>query len=203
MERKINKKIDEAFTNYKQDIKTGIVGAITTINCKLDEDLHSSSSGNKNNATLKQTIQTELMNLLQELYDQPVLKLDKTDFQKRKRVKNVVPLHDRCIACRASGEQCTRRRKGESEYCGTHIKGTPHGIISKEKQDSEPKCTVKKVSVWAQDIKGIIYYIDDSSNVYETTAILQGTDNPKIIAKYEKSLDDEGNVAYTIPSFGI
>ena len=203
MERKINKKIEEAFANYKQDIKTGIVGVITAINCKLDEDLYSSSSGTKNNTTLKQTISTELMNLLQELYDHPVLKLDKTDFQKRKRVKNVVPLHDRCIACRANGEQCTRRRKGDSEYCGTHIKGTPHGIISKEKQDSEPKPMIKKVSVWAQDIKGIIYYIDDNSNVYETSAILQGTDNPKIIAKYQKSLDDEGNVAYAIPSFGI
>lgn len=197
MERKINKKIDEAFTNYKQDIKTGIVGAITAINCKIDETPGLLSS------SIKQTVQTELMNLLQELYDQPILKLDKTDFQKRKRVKNVVPLHDRCIACRANGEQCTRRRKGDSEYCGTHIKGTPHGIISKEKQDSEPKCTVKKVSVWAQDIKGIIYYIDDSNNVYETSAILQGTDNPKIIAKYQKSLDDEGNIAYAIPSFGI
>ena len=197
MERKINKKIDEAFTNYKQDIKTGIVGAITAINCKIDETPGLLSS------SIKQTVQTELMNLLQELYDQPVLKLDKTDFQKRKRVKNVVPLHDRCIACRASGEQCTRRRKGESEYCGTHIKGTPHGIISKEKQDNEPKAMIKKISVWAQDIKGIIYYIDDNSNVYETSAILQGTDNPKIIAKYQKSLDDEGNVAYAIPSFGI
>ena len=62
---------------------------------------------------------------------------------------------------------------------------------------------IKKISVWAQDIKGIIYYIDDNSNVYETSAILQGTDNPKIIAKYQKSLDDEGNVAYAIPSFGI
>lgn len=196
MERKINKKIDESFTNYKQDIKTGIVGVITSINCKIDE-------GDVSDISLKQTIQTELMNLLQELYDQPVLKLDKTDFQKRKRVKNVVPLHDRCIACRANGEQCTRRRKGDAEYCGTHIKGTPHGVISKEKQDSEPKAMIKKVSVWAQDIKGIIYYIDDNSNVYETCAILQGTDNPKIIAKYHKSLDDEGNVAYAIPSFGI
>jgi len=197
MERKINKKIDEAFTNYKQDIKTGIVGAITAINCKIDETPGLLMS------SMKQTIQSELMNLLQELYDQPVLKLDKTDFQKRKRVKNVVPLHDRCIACRANGEQCTRRRKGDSEYCGTHIKGTPHGIISKEKQDNEPKAMIKKISVWAQDIKGIIYYIDDNSNVYETSAILQGTDNPKIIAKYQKSLDDEGNVAYAIPSFGI
>ena len=196
MERKINKKIEEAFANYKQDIKTGIVGVITAINCQIDVEYVS-------DITIKDTVKNELMNLLQELYDQPVLKLDKTDFQKRKRVKNVVPLHDRCIACRANGEQCTRRRKGDSQFCGTHIKGTPHGVISKEKQDSEPTEMIKKVSVWAQDIKGIIYYIDDDSNVYETSAILQGTDNPKIIAKYQKSLDNEGNVAYAIPSFGI
>ena len=196
MERKINKKIEEAFANYKQDIKTGIVGVITAINCQIDVEYVS-------DITIKETVKTELMNLLQELYDHPVLKLDKTDFQKRKRVKNVVPLHDRCIACRANGEQCTRRRKGNSQFCGTHIKGTPHGVISKEKQDSEPKEMIKKVSVWAQDIKGIIYYIDDNSNVYETSAILQGNDNPKIIAKYQKSLDNEGNVAYAIPSFGI
>ena len=38
MERKINKKIEEAFANYKQDIKTGIVGVITAINCQIDEE---------------------------------------------------------------------------------------------------------------------------------------------------------------------
>lgn len=200
MERKINKKIEDAFANYKQDIKTGVVGAISAINCHIDE---LEQSHIKTTVDTKQFIQKELMDLLQELYDHPVLKLEKTDFQKRKRVKNVVPLHDRCIACRANGEQCTRRRKGTDEYCGTHIKGTPHGIISKEKQNSQPKCTTKKVSVWAQDIKGIIYYIDDDLNVYETIAILQGTENPKVIAKYEKALDVEGNVEYTIPSFGI
>ena len=48
---------------------------------------------------------------------------------KRKRVKNVVHLSDRCCAKRANGEQCTRRRKDTTtEYCGTHLKGTPHGI---------------------------------------------------------------------------
>ena len=77
MERKINKKIEEAFTNYKQDIKTGIVGVITAINCHIDVEYVS-------DVTIKETVKTELMNLLQELYDHPVLKLDKTDFQKEK-----------------------------------------------------------------------------------------------------------------------
>ena len=202
MERKINKKIEESFANWKQDIKTSVVESLSTINGNITQlDEHDTNEFSVHN--VKQIIQTELMNLLQGLYDHPVLQLEKSDFQKRKRVKNVVPLHDRCLACRANGEQCTRRRKGEEQFCGTHITGTPHGIISKEKQNSQPKSMTKKISVWAQDIKGIIYYVDDSMNVYETSAILQGTDNPKIIAKYEKSLDNQGNVSYAIPSFGI
>ena len=61
MERKINKKIDESFTNYKQDIKTGIVGVITSINCKIDE-------GDVSDISLKQTIQTEYKNYTINLY---------------------------------------------------------------------------------------------------------------------------------------
>ena len=60
MERKINRKIDDAFAQYKGTVKTGIVGTITTIKCLLDE--------NKSSDNLKSQIQTEMMNLLQELY---------------------------------------------------------------------------------------------------------------------------------------
>ena len=56
--------------------------------------------------------------------------LSKEDFQKRKRVKNVVPQFERCGAKRANGEQCTRRKKDDSCFCGTHVKGTPHGEVS-------------------------------------------------------------------------
>ena len=54
---------------------------------------------------------------------------NKEDFIKRKRIKNIVPNYERCIAKRANGEQCTRRNKNGEQFCGTHIKGTPHGII--------------------------------------------------------------------------
>jgi hypothetical protein len=137
----------------------------------------------------------QVSQLLQYIYDYDRLSFNKEDFQKRKRVKNFVPIFDRCCAKRASNEQCTRRRKDGSEYCGTHLKGTPHGIVD---ATSEPKNTTQQVEVYAQDIQGIIYYIDKNNNVYQAEDIISNKVNPKIIAKYAKDGDK-----YTIPEFNI
>jgi hypothetical protein len=88
------------------------------------------------------------------------------------------------------------RKKEGSDYCGTHIKGTPHGII--EKDEHNKMNTKEKVEVFAQDINGIIYYIDDKNNVYDIEDILKNIENPKIIAKYIKVENK-----YTIPDFNI
>ena len=53
-----------------------------------------------------------LYNILQFIYDYPNMEINKCDLTKRKRVKNVVPLHERyCALRRANEEQCTRRKK--------------------------------------------------------------------------------------------
>lgn len=170
MERRLNKKLDDYITGFKDNIreKATLFGVLTT------------EPGNQ---------------LLQFIYDYERVSLGKEDFMKRKRVKNSVPFFDRCGACRASGEQCTRRKKDENEYCGTHMKGTPHGIIDSQ-ETVEP--TMQKMEVWAQDIKGIIYYIDKNMNVYQTEDILMNKNNPNIIAKYVKN----GEV-YSIPEFNL
>ena len=135
---------------------------------------------------------TESQNqILQFVYDYQPLHFDKCDFKKRKRVKNVVPFFERCCALRANKEQCTRRRKNGERFCGTHIKGVPHGEIN---QTTEKPSHTKKV-VRAQDIKGIIYYIDDDGNVYEPHDVMNNVIDPKIIAKY---LEKDGE--YSIPS---
>ena len=37
---------------------------------------------------------------------------------------------EQCNGLRANGMRCTRRKKnGDEKFCGTHIKGTPHGTI--------------------------------------------------------------------------
>ncbi len=172
MERRINKKISEYVTEFKDDVKT------KALQLGLSND-------------------TNMCQLVHYICDYERLVLSKDDFMKRKRVKNVVHLADRCCAKRANGEQCTRRRKDDSSiYCGTHMKGTPHGICDNEESD---KPVGQKVEVWAQDIQGIIYYIDKIGNVYQAEDIIVNKISPKIIAKYIKT----GIDTYSIPEFGI
>jgi len=128
------------------------------------------------------------------------LQLTKQDFVKRKRVKNVVPYYDRCTAKKACGSQCTRRKLKDCAFCGTHNKSQPYGVME---EDAVEKSGVKKVSVWAQDIKGIIYYLDNEGNVYDPSDVINNRKNPKIIAKYTKEDDTDGNTEYHIPSYGI
>jgi hypothetical protein len=170
MERRLNKKIEQYISGFKDEIRTKATDLGVTKN----------EGGNL---------------LLQFVYDYDRLTLAKDDFVKRKRVKNVVSYFDRCCAKRATDEQCTRRKKEGFEYCGTHMKGTPHGIV--EAQDNV-KTTTSKLEVWAQDIQGIIYYIDKNGNVYQAEDIVVNKVNPTIIAKYEKNGD-----VFSIPEFGI
>ncbi len=170
MERRLNKKVESYITSFKDSIREKATSM----------DMHKNE---------------QVSQLLQYIYDYDRLSFNKEDFQKRKRVKNFVPIFDRCCAKRANCEQCTRRRKDGSEYCGTHLKGTPHGIVDAQ---TEPKNTTQKVEVYAQDIQGIIYYIDKNNNVYQAEDIISNKVNPKIIAKYVK--DGE---KYSIPEFSI
>jgi hypothetical protein len=75
------------------------------------------------------------------------------------------------------------------------LEGTPHGIVDAQ---NEPKNTTQKIEVYAQDIQGIIYYIDKSFNVYQAEDIIINKLNPKIIAKYIKNGD-----VFSIPEFNI
>jgi hypothetical protein len=105
MEKRINKKLENYITDLKKNLRE-----------KID-------------STSFVDIEKDKNNILQYIYEYERLNISKEDFSKRKRVKNTVPLFDRCCAKRASNEQCTRKKKTGFEYCGTHIKGTPHGIV--------------------------------------------------------------------------
>ena len=123
---------------------------------------------------------------LQFIFDYDNLSLSKDDFSKRKRIKNTIPLQIQCIACRANGEQCTRRKKDDNDYCGTHLKGTPYGII----ESNKPVITHKKCQVWTQEINGIHYFIDNNNNIYLHKDIIDNKINPSIIGKC--MVDDTG-----------
>ena len=107
--------------------------------------------------------------------------LESIDFQKRKRTKNITPQYIRCCAKRANGEQCTRKKKNDICYCGTHEKNRPHGTI----EDIKENLNIKKKEVWLEDINGILHYIDADNNIYNTEDILNNITNPEVIYKYK------------------
>ena len=43
---------------------------------------------------------------------------------------------------------------------------------------NENKITTQKIEVWAQDIQGIVYYIDKSNNVYQAEDVIINKINP-------------------------
>ena len=131
--------------------------------------------------------------LLDYIQSYEKLNIDKTDFLKRKRQQVVVPVFMRCISKRSNGEQCSRRKKEGCDFCGTHYKGSPYGTF-----EQENAVTMTKVEVWAQDIGGILYYIDNETNVYQTEDIVNNKPNPAVVANYEKHGE-----TYSIPKFHI
>tara|TARA_Y100000591_G_scaffold271775_1_gene247051 strand:+ start:10522 stop:11061 length:540 start_codon:yes stop_codon:yes gene_type:complete len=175
MEKRINQKTRTYLQDFKEEIKQNI---ITKFNKEINDG------------------DVRVHEFLQFVYDFQPLEFKKDDFQKRKRIKNIVPFYDRCCALRANKQQCTRRKKSGEKFCGTHIKGIPHGELSEVQQ----KKTHNLKQVFAQEIKGIVYWIDDENNVYDNQDIFQNKDNPKIIAKYTKTKSIDGKDHYNIPS---
>lgn len=155
MERRLNRKIEDYVSSFKDEIRNKI--------SSLDIDDKDKSQ------------------VLLYLYEYPRLVLEHTDVVKRKRVKNVLPVCNRCNAKRANGEQCTRKRKDNLDYCGTHSKGTPHGVIDDEIRTKNTVDIVLRM----EQINGIVYHIDNYNNVYQTEDIMNNELKPQIIGKYD------------------
>ena len=172
MERRIGTKIESYIIEFKDAISSKIR--------ELGTD--STESTNPANAALENVCKQ----LTSFVYEYEKLKLVKEDFMKRKRVKNMVPIQQRCLAKRANGEQCTRKKKEGCDYCGTHTKGVPCSIIDQDQSDT-PKPNQESINIWVQNIKGIEYFIDGSKNVYKHEDVINNSTNPRIIAKYAKN----------------
>ena len=114
--------------------------------------------------------------LMEYVYEYPKMEFKKEDVTKRKRNKNSVPDNNRCSARLANNEQCTRRRKDGSEYCGTHVKGTPNGQVM---QCGD--CKMLRTEVTAKEINGIVYYIDEQNRIYNTEQVMSNRENPDIV----------------------
>jgi len=162
MDKKINKKAED----YVVAFKNSIAEELKTLTHNGDTSME------------------EINNMIKSVYEYPRLVFEKHDFTKRKRQRNTIDKENQCTALKADGEQCTRRKLKNFEFCGTHSKDAPHGLKGDQKQ------TVKKVEIYTENIKGIIYYIDHVENIYKMEDILQEVENPRIIGKYVK--DEHG-----------
>ena len=136
MERKLNKIIETYVIDLKNQVRTKI----------LQLNFHEADKVNE---------------LVEYVYEYNRLQLTKDDLLKPKRIKNQIPMSSRCNARRANCEQCTRRKKQNSEFCGTHSKGTPNGLIN---ADNNTSSLFHVMEVVAEDIGGIMYYIDKHNN---------------------------------------
>ena len=188
MERKISAKID----TYIIDLKDALSSKIRELGTAASAAAASESNGNTTDGSTGTTAGTTIDQLCKQLtkfvYEYEKLKLTKEDFMKRKRVKNTVAVDQRCLAKRANGEQCTRKRKDGCDYCGTHTKGVPCSIMEDEDDSgNKVKLNQQSINIWVQNIKGIEYFIDGSQNVYKHEDVINNSANPRIIAKYSKS----------------
>jgi hypothetical protein len=155
------------------------------INKQVEEFMLGFKNDIKNKVCELQFKDHEKANTLCEyIYEYDRIVIPKDDFTKRRRTQNDVPTTNRCIAKRANNEQCTRRRKNGFDYCGTHAKGTPNGSFEVDEK------MLKKITVVAQVVNGIVYFIDEYSNVYKTEDIMNESEDPQIIAKYNKENDN-------------
>lgn len=178
METRIQSKIDNQQHTFKVSLQEWIVSRKAIMVDKDGNDL--------------------TLDFLQTLFDFEGLILQKEDFQRRKRVKNQVPKTERCCAKRANGEQCTRR-KLDNQFCGTHKKGAPHGIIIES--ELETNSTIDKVEIWMQDFGGINYFVDKGQNVYSPEDIVANKTNPTIIGKWSSVLTVNGETLYSLNLF--
>ena len=153
MEKQINKQIEAYLVEYKKNISEKIANLDFEEKQKINE-------------------------LVEFIYEYKRLQLEKEDVVKRKRVKNVIPNSNRCIGKLANGNQCTRRKKKDNEFCGTHVKGIPNGCIQ---LDACGECNLKSIEVHAKEFNGIVYYIDSSNRIYKTEDVLSEKQNPLII----------------------
>jgi len=154
MEKYINTRIEEYMTSFKT---------------RVTERIKELSIGEKKTRN----------DLLEYIYEYENLSFTKEELALRKRVKNSIPDNNRCNAKRANGEQCTRRRKDDCQLCGTHMKGSPYGIIVSQSH-TEP---LMRVEVIAHEIDGIVQYVDSFGNAYKTEDVLQEKENPAVVQR--------------------
>ena len=101
--------------------------------------------------------------------------------QKKKTNKRNLPTGERCLGRKMDFSQCTRKRKDNTEFCGSHIKNRPNGKIG-----DDGSCFNKKKGTRGRKRKNL------NDNVGENEILT----TKKYIGN-ELYLMDSNNVIYT------
>ena len=89
---------------------------------------------------------------------------DSSIVKKKKRKKNKQLAKDElCMAKKADGCQCTRRRKDGNEYCGKHMGNLKFGRIDDEEKYQNSDQYIKTMH---EKINGNDYLVDENNIVY-------------------------------------
>lgn len=96
---------------------------------------------------------------------------------------------ERCVAIRAGGKQCTRRRKDNTTFCGTHARCTQAGnaVVGASVSVNDP--VTEKVSHTgaecalraATSSSGIPQFVDDNGSVWCAEDVCAGHPNPRSV----------------------
>lgn len=118
-----------------------------------------------------------------------------------------------CQAICSSGKTCSRRGKFEMSgkiFCGTHKK------LLEKLRNEKPECSMddiselinvtdgtnttrKKITIWNEMVRGIVYWFDDDGNIYDPYQIYKGTyENVDTIGTYTKDSTGEYQVSITV-----
>lgn len=81
-----------------------------------------------------------------------------------KKNKNISTI---CIARKQDGNQCTRRKKGLSDYCGKHIKNNKCGRVDDHSNIVDKLANDDNyIMTWVETINGIDYLVDSDNIIY-------------------------------------
>ena len=94
----------------------------------------------------------------------------------KKNKKTILASSEICVARKADGQRCTRKRRENYEYCGKHSSHLKYGRAD----DNKPSDTTdeKYVMTWHENIDGTDYLVDDQNVVYT-----YNLENPEIVGK--------------------
>jgi len=91
---------------------------------------------------------------------------------------------ERCVAIRNGGKQCTRRRKDETMFCGTHARCTQSGtvggdVVASVTTEKKSQGGTERALRAAVSSSGIPQFVDEDGTIWCAEDVCAGHQNPR------------------------